>query len=226
MENQRPVSSPASFAERHPNEVVDDAPLFSQEEIDEIPTELDKAGRMELPKELDQVEEVHKETSISVFQKLGIVADAERAKALSILLRGKTPESVIKKRKGRGKTPDGKEIFFSYVPGWYVKKMLNALFAMQWDFELIPIKEGELFYMSARQILVMGKLTIRDIHGVPRIVKMAIGKKEVAYQKNQDGTRSTTPMDLGNDIKAAETDALKRAATGIGIALDLYQKED
>ena len=68
--------------------------------------------------------------------------------------------------------------------------------------------------------------TIRDLQNQPRIVKMGMGKKDIAYQKGQDGKISTTPMDLGNEIKAAESDALKRCARGLGIALDLYSGED
>lgn len=202
-------------------------PAVETEEAPEEPEQIsltDEEGRLKDLEEMREVEKVHSETSQSVFTKLGIVADEQRAKALATLLRGKTPASIIKKRKGRGKNHDGSDRYFSYVPAWYVKKMLNALFAMQWDFEIIPVKEGELFYMTARQVLVMGKLTIRDTSGVARIVKMAVGKKDIAYEKISEGSaqRSTTPMDLGNDIKAAESDALKRAATGIGIALDLY----
>jgi recombination DNA repair RAD52 pathway protein len=197
------------------NEKVD----FTQ--VDEVGgVEVDEVGRMKEIDDLKEVEQVHEQTSKSIFTKLNIVADETRAQALSQLLRGKTPQSVIKTRVGRG----GKK--FSYVEGWYVKKMLNALFAMQWDFELLPVKEGELFYMNSRQVIVMGKLTIRDTNGVERIVKMGVGKKEIAYQRDEHGKSSNTPVDIGNDIKAAETDALKRCATGVGIALDLYAKED
>lgn len=207
---------PSSFEERHP----DWNPEEQKEEVIEesvIDEELDEEGRIQASKELEPLEKESEQTTQSIFVKLNIVADAERAKALATILRGKTPASVIKKRPGKG----GKE--FSYVPGWYVKKMLNSLFALQWDFEIVPIKEGELFHLNSKQVVVMGKLTIRDTSGQPRIVKMAVGKKELAYPRGNDGKIASTPIDLGNDIKAAETDALKRAATGLGIALDLYQ---
>lgn len=214
---------PPSFEERYPNLFVpSDQEIekqVSEMEFDEPGSKTDQLGRLEDIEEMKEVEKIHEETAQSVFTKLKIVADEQRAKALASVLRGKTPPAVIKVRKGRG----GKE--FHYVEGWYVKKMLNALFAMQWDFELVPIKEGELYHMTARQVIVMGKLTIRDIDGKPRIVKMGMGKKEIAYEKTE-GKQNITPMDLGNDIKAAETDALKRCATALGIALDLYSRED
>lgn len=208
---------PSSFEERHPEY---DPNKIEETKVDElIEEETDEEGRIEQPKELEPLEVESERTTTSLFVKLNIVADEQRAAALASILRGKTPASVIKKRPGKG----GKE--FSYVPGWYVKKMLNSLFALQWDFEIVPIKEGELFHLNSKQVVVMGKLTIRDTGGSPRIIKMAVGKKELAYPKAVDGKMSTTPIDLGNDIKAAETDALKRAATGLGIALDLYQGE-
>jgi hypothetical protein len=209
---------PPSISERDPNYTED---VIDIEGLDfPIPgsIDMDESGRMKEIEELKPLEDEAAKNIPSVFIQLGIVADEMRAKALGQLLRGKTPSSVIQKRQGKGGQT------FSYIPGWYVKKTLNSLFAMMWNFELIPVTEGQLFNMTSRQVIVMGKLTIMNTKGQPKIIKMGMGKKDIAYQKI-DGKSSTTPVDLGNDIKAAETDALKRCAVNIGIGLDLYQND-
>lgn len=185
---------------------------ISLDEINETATEIENATSNPNKAE-KQVIESQKEQAKSMLERLGIVDNKERA----LFLTQKTPKSAIFSRKGKaGQT-------WNYVKGDYVKQVLNAVFSFQWDFELTPIKDGELYQMSSRQILVVGKLTIRDQNGVARIIKMGIGKKDVMYKKDTAGSPSAYPLDLGNDIKAAETDALKRCATGLGIGLDLYQ---
>lgn len=146
----------------------------------------------------------------------GLVADEARAGFLT----QKTPRDAIQKRKGRGGQT------FNYIKGEYVIEVLNKVFGLTWDFEVTPIKSGELFLLQGRQVLVAGKLTIYDKDGKPRIIKSGIGKKDIAYEKTAPGANaSTIPMDLGNDVKAAETDALKRCARMLGIGLDLYKDE-
>ena len=220
LQRQRPESAVTKRFGPDPEDINIQEIDFETEPVEEGGVPTDELGRIEEPEELKKVDKVHEEAAKSIFVKLGIVLDEERAKALATVLRGKTPKSVIKTRVGKG----GQK--FSYVEGWYIKRMLNALFAMQWDFELQQVREGEFFYMNSQQVIVIGKLTVRDTSGNPRIVKVGVGKKDISYLKDANGRRSTTPVDLGNEIKAAETDALKRCATSLGIALDLYMKED
>jgi hypothetical protein len=50
---------------------------------------------------------------------------------------------------------------------------------------------------------------------------MQFGNKDIIYKK---GTEE--PLSIGNDMKAAATDCLKKCAAEIGIAADIYNKED
>ena len=45
--------------------------------------------------------------------------------------------------------------------------------------------------------------------------------KDIIFRKN-----SEEPLSIGNDMKAAATDALKKCAAEIGIAADIYNKMD
>lgn len=134
------------------------------------------------------------------------------AKQAQLLLK-KTPSVYVKTRPAKG---GGK---WEYVTGGYVKKVLNLMFGFNWDFEIMDqmIEHGE--------VIVKGKLTCRC--GDNAIIKMQYGNKEVMYKKegkDKDGNR--IPLSIGNDFKAAATDALKKCAAEIGIAADIYNKED
>ena len=52
--------------------------------------------------------------------------------------------------------------------------------------------------------------------GTPKMAKTREGKQYHAKEP------SANPLDLGNDLKAATTDALKKCAAELGIAADVY----
>ena len=125
---------------------------------------------------------------------------------LQLLLK-KTPAIFVKSRPAKG---GGN---WEYVSGGYVKKVLNLLFGWDWDFEIINqmILEGE--------AIVQGKLTVRT--NGKTIVKTQFGNKDVICRK-ADGK----PLSIGNDLKAAATDCLKKCAAELGIAADIYNKAE
>ncbi len=114
-----------------------------------------------------------------------------------------TPESHIYERPAKG---GGK---WKYVTGIYIKKVLNLMFGWDWDFEVIK------FEYDKQQVRVLGKLTCRIKER--QLVKMQFGRADIKYKKDSD-----VMLDLGNDLKAATTDALKKCASEIGIASDIY----
>ena len=148
---------------------------------------------------------------------LSLVEDNSlNAKQLKILLK-KTPEQYVKKRPAKG----GGE--WSYVTGGYVKKCLNLMFGWDWDFEIID----EQIMIEAKEVVVKGKLTCRS--NGKTIVKMQYGNKDIMFRVEWIGgvkTPTDIPLSVGNDLKAAATDALKKCASEIGIAADIYNKED
>jgi len=121
----------------------------------------------------------------------------------------KTPAKYVKQRPGKG---GGK---WDFVSGSYVKKVLNLAFGWDWDFQVLDHK----FDLEIGQAFVLGRLTVRS--GEKTIIKEQFGRVEIK-KKKADGL----PLDLGNDLKAATTDALKKCASELGIASDIYAKED
>lgn len=125
----------------------------------------------------------------------------------------KTPREHVYSRPAKG----GGQ--WEYVTGIYVKKVLNFVFGWLWDFKIINEKVYGL-EEGWGQITVQGELTVKDGRG-NTITKTQYGRAEVKYKKN-----SQTPLDIGNDFKAAATDALKKCASELGIASDIYGKNE
>lgn len=132
--------------------------------------------------------------------------NALNAFQLQTLLK-RTPKQYVRERPAKG---GGK---WKFVSGGYVKKVLNLMFGWDWDFEIISEQ------VAFGQVIVKGKLTCRS--NGKEIVKMQFGKKDVVFKK---GTQD--PLDIGNDFKAAATDALKKCAAELGIAADIYNAEE
>jgi hypothetical protein len=152
------------------------------------------------------------------------------ANQLNLILRN-TPKQYVHQRPAKG---GGN---WDYVTGGYVKKCLNLMFGWDWSFEIIDEK------ILHGEAIVKGKLTCRS--NGKEIIKMQFGNKDIIFKTekvfNDDGTPkmvekygktiqetkpSDIPLSIGNDLKAAATDCLKKCAAEIGLAADIYNKED
>ena len=124
------------------------------------------------------------------------------------LLIATTPKQYIKQRKARGnQTVD-------YVEIGYVIRQLNLLFGHLWDFEIIEEK------VLDDEAIVKGKLSVKSKDMQVVITKMQYGSSEIKRFKE-----SKQPISIGDDLKAAASDSLKKCASLVGIALDVYSGE-
>ena len=146
------------------------------------------------------------------------------------VLAGRTPPHLIKKRPGKGQKT------FSYVPHGYVTSVLNRCFGFDWDFEILPQSNGDMFkyleevigknykdedyQVRPASVIVHGRLTVRvrnprdPSQVIAEITKSSTGEKE-----------AIRGMTWGGLIKSAESDAFKKAASRLGVALDLYWQD-
>jgi hypothetical protein len=108
----------------------------------------------------------------------------------------------IKQRKGRNGPVD-------YVEGHLVIARLNEAFEGQWSFEILRHDILE----ERDEILVLGKLSAEGV------VKMQFGVAQITRD-----SETKAIISLGDDVKAAGTDALKKCATFLGVGLHLYGK--
>lgn len=147
--------------------------------------------------------------AIDKKQFLAMVGDLPFTEKQVNLLMQKTPTKFIKEREipGGGKA--------NFVETSYVIGMLNLITGYQWDFDIVSEKEAH------GQIVLKGQLTIRTQNGKADITKTQYGRANI---KMKNGTQ--TPLDYGNDHKAAASDALKKCASLFGIAWDIFGKED
>ena len=125
-----------------------------------------------------------------------------------------TPTNKIKSRPAKG----GGE--WKYVEGSYVTQVLNSLFGFMWQFEVLT-STAEALDMASKtgSIALQGRLKVKI--GDEWITKEQYGRKEVAFKR---GTKE--PLDFGNDLKAAATDAKKKCASELGLFADVYSQDN
>lgn len=95
----------------------------------------------------------------------------------------------------------------SYIEGHTVIARLNEAFDGSWSFDVMSHQ------ILDEEVLVLGRFR-SDAAGV---VKMAFGSSRITRD-----SRTGNAIALGDDLKAASTDALKKAATLLGVGLYLY----
>ena len=131
-----------------------------------------------------------------------IIRPASFSPAVRGLIQLPTPEEFIKQRPGKG----GKE--FTYVEGGYVIARLNQMFKNCWDFVIIEER------IEPNEVVVRGKLVVKDF------------KSGYEVSKTHYGTKlRNAGVPLGDTLKAAATDCLKKCASLFGIALDVYWQQ-
>jgi len=113
-----------------------------------------------------------------------------------------TKFSNVKTRPGR----NGQAM--RYLEGHQVIERLNQAFDGDWSFRITDHQ------ITETGIVVLGELTAQSL------VKMAFGGSEVTKARE-----TGLPVSLADDLKAAATDALKKAATLFGVGLYLYSDD-
>ncbi len=132
------------------------------------------------------------------------------------------PESVIQQREGGGKT------VLSYISGATVTDMLNTIFDFNWDWDIKEtwVQKSEDKYNKYKDEMqkqppvahVKGQLIVRFVGDDGKdytITKMGLGSKVFIGGATEQESA----------FKAADTDALKKAASRLGIGTELYRNE-
>jgi len=149
------------------------------------------------------------------------------------LLRKDTPREFISTRPG----PSGKEL--SYIDIGYVIAQLNKIFGHVWTFEVV--REDRI----ADQVWVLGRLRVmlsenviltKEQYGSADVKKKKVRIcptclsqlpyryptcKECSHDMKQESIVEV-PLSIGDDMKAAASDAMKKCASMLGLAMDVY----
>lgn len=142
-----------------------------------------------------------------------LTAPAGLNPAQAMILSQRTPTDAIRYRQGRGSTKP-----LAYVSHAWVTRVLNEAFGFRWSWD---VTDTVLFpdLHEPTEVVVRGRLTVTTPDG-GTVVKEQFGSADVKRYK--DGR----VISLGDDLKAASSDALKKAASLLGVALDLYGASD
>lgn len=128
---------------------------------------------------------------------------------------------------------------WTYVKTSYVRRVLDSIFGFNWSFEIETSVE-EAFNVAAMTGTVTVKGVLVGSVEVDKqwvtIRKTQFGRAEVKWQtetrngqksrKIDEWTGKPVPLDFGNDMKAAASDALKKCASLLGIGADVYDPEE
>jgi hypothetical protein len=97
----------------------------------------------------------------------------------------------------------------AYIEAPAVITRLNDAFDGAWSFDILE------HHILQEEVLVLGRLTAEGIN------KTQFGNSQITRKKE-----SGEIISLGDDLKAAATDALKKAATLLGVGLHLYDEKN
>lgn len=119
---------------------------------------------------------------------------------------------------------------WKYAKAGYMRDRANAIFGFDWDFQVeTSVSEAFEVAKATRSCVVKGIFTGRvKVDGrIQPLVKTQFGRADVKFKKDKDGNPTDQPLDFGNDLKAAATDAFKKClAFGLGLARDVYDTDE
>ncbi len=145
---------------------------------------------------------------------------------------------------------------WTYIKASYVRKVLDSVFGFNWSFDIeTTVAEAFEVAKMTGGIVVKGTLTARvKVDGEwVELRKTQFGRADVKWQmvaatgpdgqviyetdtygkrkpkktrKLDEFSGSPMPLDLGNDFKAATSDALKKCASLFGIGADVYEASE
>jgi hypothetical protein len=115
----------------------------------------------------------------------------------------KTPEEYVKQRAG----PGGSRL--DYVEVGYIIDLLNRAFGWDWDFRITAEQIGK------AQVWVRGELSVHFSDHI--VIKAQYGGASIKMNKT-----TNSPVSIADDLKAAASDALKKCASLLGVAGDVY----
>ena len=158
-------------------------------------------------------------TTALAVQETALTVEEDRAArqlaAVKQIISQTTPAKEIRTRKGRG------GMVFKYTDGAYVIRTLNEALGHNWDFEAdneqVIEWNGVPFEVRCR-----GRLTVR-LNG-QAVTKVQYGSQLIEFVKDRSGV-VIAPVSIGDCFKGAATDAMKKCASLLGVALDLYDSD-
>ncbi len=178
----------------------------------------------------------------NLYPELARLRELKYQRALAYLITGKVNASDfanigIKELSSRGypiRTVRGGNKY-EYLPGWWFQEQLTALFSGMWSFVILERNID----LETSQVWVSGELQI-TLANEQMIRRPGTGGAEIdryqsdVHAKDRSGCeipaivvhKAGSIIDLADDIKSAETEALSRAARWLGFGADIYNRRE
>jgi len=163
----------------------------------------------------------------SEYENLASKVKADFEKYVKSIIEGKTPledfpGGKIPSRPIRG----GGDV--DYVPGWWFIKAANAIFQYNWSFYVDRefVGENQIWVKGHTEVVIPGNTVIEEfpdgrkittIHPEFKIVKSQYGGSDI--KRSKEGNKV---IDIGDDLKSAGTDCMKKCLTQSGFCSDIY----
>ncbi len=109
---------------------------------------------------------------------------------------------------------------FNYITGEQCISRLNTVLK-PWNWSFKVLDHG--IHVEADECWVSAELTATFTVDGERVT---VTRQQFGSQKVKRSRSTGTPLDIGFDLKGATTDAMKKCATGIGVALYLSEKDN
>jgi hypothetical protein len=152
------------------------------------------------------------EKALTIFESIGNKA---RQEAINNLLKGRTPVNEVRKRPMRG----GGEA--NYVNTYYMTRQISLLTGFRWSTEYLEDRARPNWDKPV-EVGVRVRVIIWDNNGT-QYSQPSWGQKDVAhYASDGKDHKAGDIISLFDDLKAAESDAIKKALSYFGIANDIY----
>jgi len=173
-----------------------------------------KASNLYIKSENHNINKVKEEFNMN-FNENNLPVNQDNIKTLQAILTRPFQQELIKYRRGF----NNKQL--AYVETIHYINRLNEAFNYQWDWQVIN------YTVTDDQVYCQGRLTV-EING-KLINKESFGGKDITmvdvYDKVTRQITGKKALSIADDLKSASSDALKKAASLLGIGLHLYMSQ-
>jgi len=170
-----------------------------------------KASNSYIKSENHNINKVKEEINMN-FNENNLPVNQDDIKTLQAILTRPFPVELIKYRKGF----NNKQL--AYVETVHYINRLNEAFNYQWDWQIInyTVTDDQVYCQGRLSVVINGKLINKESFGGKDITMVDV------YDKVTRKATGRKALSIADDLKSASSDALKKAASLLGIGLHLY----
>lgn len=155
----------------------------------------------------------------SEVQSVGVVSDSDNEQPVDLTFATLYAKAQVPFEKTHQRQIPGGRML-TYITGEQAVSRMNEVYGPHWDWsaEKPEIVGDEIYVQGTLSVTVFETVKANDRWAGTTINRSGFGGSTI--KRKRDGA----VLSLGNDIKAADTDAFKKAAAKFGVGLYLYER--